>query len=42
VKGDSMEPETGGMGAIFWLMLELGFVGLCGFFTTAAGALGGM
>lgn len=37
-----MEPETDGMGAVFWLMLLVGFVGLCGFFTTAAGVMGGM
>jgi len=35
-------PETEGMGAAFWLMLLIGFVGLCGFITTAAGAMGGM
>lgn len=31
-----------GFGAIFWLMLGLGLVGVVGFLIAAAGAMGGM
>lgn len=33
--------ETEGMGAVFWLMLILGIIGVIGLFAVAGGAMGG-
>lgn len=38
---DEQGDDEDGFGAIFWLMLCLGIVGVIGFFVVAAGAAGG-